>query len=640
NARHHSPWRRPSGSALAGNSSEWAVSNIREDLLSNANSIVRKYDLHLAIEDLDSYSCSFRKVITVLNENGKGPDIFFQDYDPLTRVEVKSLVIYNAAGQEINKVRKGELTDQSLVQGYSLFEDNRFLAYRPHISVYPYTVEVEYTVHYSKGMYYLYRYQPVIDYNMALENARLVVEYPVQMPMIFKAHLNEGAEAEETTHRKNIIKTWSLPAAQAISNEDYAPGLSELTQQIDIAQTQFSFDGYTADAQSWNSFGKWIQKLNEGKDNLPEERIAFIRSLVDTITDKKLIVKAVYEYMQSRTRYLNIALGIGGLQPFDAATVDRNGYGDCKALSNYMKSLLKAVDIPSHYTLVMSGRGRNTIVEGMPVSQFNHVILCVPLEKDTVWLECTSQHAPFGYLGDFTDNRPVLIIREDGGHLVRTPLYTKTENRRISHSLVEMDLQGHARAELSYTRGGIYFDDYVYPLIIDPSEQEQWIYSHFPFPNYTLNEYRLESHLVDVKPEIKIDLSTNHRSVATFSGDRMFLPIKGFLKDLPSPSRVRRRTLPFEVNIPFMVSDTVLYKIPDVYIPESQLPGYVFESSFGKYHINLEWSDGVLKIIRNYENITGEFPADKYKEFYDFYQSIVMAEGQTIPFVRKSLRGI
>ena len=56
-------------------------------------------------------------------------------------------------------------------------------------------------------------------------------------------------------------------------------------------------------------------------------------------TDPIEKAKIVYKYMQEKTRYISVQVGIGGFKPMLAKDVDRLGYGDCKALSNYTKAL-------------------------------------------------------------------------------------------------------------------------------------------------------------------------------------------------------------------------------------------------------------------------------------------------------------
>ena len=59
-------------------------------------------------------------------------------------------------------------------------------------------------------------------------------------------------------------------------------------------------------------------------------------------TDK---ISALYKYMQDKVRYVSVQVGIGGWQPIEAETVDRLSCGDCKALANYMESLLDVAGI-------------------------------------------------------------------------------------------------------------------------------------------------------------------------------------------------------------------------------------------------------------------------------------------------------
>jgi hypothetical protein len=173
---------------------------------------------------------------------------------------------------------------------------------------------------------------------------------------------------------------WNFENINAIRREHLSPVLSYFAPRIMFAPEKFEYDGYQGSNESWEDFGKWIWAMNQGRDNLPPERVAHLNALVANFDNDRDKVRAIYEFMQSRTRYVNISLGIGGIQPFDAETVDRTGYGDCKALTNYMMAMLKAVGIESFYTLVRAGVGRYNIVNDFTSNQFNHVILSVPLK--------------------------------------------------------------------------------------------------------------------------------------------------------------------------------------------------------------------------------------------------------------------
>ena len=81
---------------------------------------------------------------------------------------------------------------------------------------------------------------------------------------------------------------------------------------------------------SWKNYGIWKNQLLDRRDNLPVETINTIKQLTNGLSTKKEKVKKVYEFVQSKTRYVSVQLGIGGWQPFTAEIVDKYGYGDCK----------------------------------------------------------------------------------------------------------------------------------------------------------------------------------------------------------------------------------------------------------------------------------------------------------------------
>lgn len=124
-----------------------------------------------------------------------------------------------------------------------------------------------------------------------------------------------------------------------------------------------------------------------------------MKQLTKNATTDKEKARLIYQYMQDKTRYISVQLGIGGFMPTKAEEVDRVGYGDCKALTNYTHALLNAVGVTSYHAIIYNDTQKVSFDPEFSSVQGNHMILYLPLTDEEIWLECTSQKYPFGYIG-------------------------------------------------------------------------------------------------------------------------------------------------------------------------------------------------------------------------------------------------
>ncbi|MGV8096769.1 MAG: hypothetical protein AB2L24_33355 [Mangrovibacterium sp.] len=107
---------------------------------------------------------------------------------------------------------------------------------------------------------------------------------------------------------------WFAENLPAIPREFSGPDYLDLFPAVLLAPNEILFEGHNGDFTSWNSYGKWVYDLIRERGELPPSALEEVRQLTDPIPDRKDKVKALYRYMQQKTRYVNIALGIGGLQ--------------------------------------------------------------------------------------------------------------------------------------------------------------------------------------------------------------------------------------------------------------------------------------------------------------------------------------
>lgn len=606
--------------------------NIPENLKIDANAIIRfdKTEFEVVSEKKGILNKKFS--VTVLNKNGDEFANLYVYYDKFIKVSDIKGTIYNSNGELLRKIKSKEIIDQSISQGSNLFDDNRVKYIELFEKSYPYTVEYEYTLIFD-GFISIPGWKPVYDYNVSVEKS----EYLLKVDSSYRFHyktINCSKDPVVTQYLNQSQYLWSIENFNAITSESFSPAFSEITPTIYIAPYKFFFDGSWGSQENWEDYGRWVYDLLKGRDKLSEETLQKINLLTKNIDNPIDKTRVIYEYMQSKTRYVSIQLGIGGFQPFSALDVDQYGYGDCKALVNYTKALLKGVGIDSYYTEVYGGRQKRKFYIDFPgISQTNHIILCVPFEKDTIWLECTDQKQPFGYLGTFTDDRYAILITPEGGKLKITTNYdndVNTQNRTI-HAKLNNDLG--LIADISSTLSGIQYDNISDQLLKSSEDQKKHLYRSINSNNFTINSFNYHSEK-EMIPTIRENLNLFIKDYSTTSGKRIFLTLNILNKQEYIPKKTKQRKNDIVINNSFIDTDTIYYEIPPEYkieyIPDSTL----IESVFGTYKSSIFRENNKITYIRVNRINKGIYSPELYNDLIDHYTKISKADNQKVIFVQ------
>jgi len=314
--------------------------------------------------------------------------------------------------------------------------------------------------------------------------------------------------------------------------------------------------------------------------------------------------------------------------------VANNGYGDCKALSNFTCSLLKEAGIPAYCVLVNSGKEQITFEEEFPSNQFDHMIACVPGEKDTTWLECTSQYLPAGYLSSFTNNRPVLLLTEKGSKLVHTPVYTMEQNLQLRNITATVNENGDLQLSAN-THSTCLQQDYLQAMLHELTREKQLeaLKRNLPLASYDVNKFECKE-LAERLPAIDELLEVNAHNYATISGKRMFISPNVLNKSISRPEQNGPRQSDVLRRTSFRDADTVKITVPAGYMPESVPAPVNLQSDFGTYSCNTTVTGNVITYIRNISMKEGLFPAASYPMLETFYNTINKADRARVVLVK------
>lgn len=592
---------------------DYPISAISDSIKKNANAVVRFEKAVLELKGKNHATYTEDKVITILNPEADNLAVVVLQYGDQQSTTSFKAWIMDETGKTVAQFDKRDAKDYAANFDETI-NDERMKVWMLNTQKPPYTVHYTYQCDFQ-STYFLPVWQPARHEKIGIEQAsfHLITE-------------NENANFLASNVSANItgtsVRIWEVKNYVPIIEDEYTPDLTEILPRVAVMAKEFDLYQVHGSSKTWNDLGIFMSKLISDRDVLDGVTDPEAEIIIKTGGDKRTVVNRLYRYLQNNYRYVSIQLGIGGWRPQLASATMKSKFGDCKALVILMKALLKKAGIESFYTLVNTNDSRIELTTAFPHSSFNHAILCVPIQDDSIWLECTSQHDPAGYLGSFTEKRTALLIHKNGANIVHTPAYTEKANRLTSYSTLKWNEDNTVSVSGTVTVEGELQESLRAAVENkEPKQIESSILRSFKIQNSKLNSFQV-TQLDSSLPRMVVKLELNNQGIIKKTSNRLFIQSNIYKPFLYLPEKNSTRLQKVVVKKGFIKNDTLIYNLPEGYYPENfnLSDSLTTVSPFGSASsiIDYNTAKNTLIVYQQFCLKEDNYLADQFSLFRDF----------------------
>lgn len=575
------------------------------------NACVESYFASFNLSSATSAQYTVEKEVTVNNEDGiMAACMMTADDDFRTLTSFSALVTPLNGGKPV----KSNMKNVRRMGGSHGQVDNFILnAWAPD-APYPFVVRMKYVVTYRKAVPSFPVFDPVEQDATPVKKSSYSLIVPRDYPVKWAATQEPSKSVDEKTGKD--VYLWEFNDIAAITEEPMMPPISELTPHVYSCPVDFEYLKTSGSQKDWAGLAAWNASLFPSYD-LPQALETKIKEETKDMTELEK-VRYVYDYLRENTRYVSVQLGIGGFAPAAPSVVEFSGYGDCKGLSFFAKAMLRVAGVESRY-VVLNTKRKSFPHNFASMGQTNHAMLCVPLQKDTVWLECTNPAYPLGYKHENIAGHQVLLVDDNGGDMVRVSAYPDSLSVRKTSCFVTISPDGAASIDCESVAALDNAEDYIDVRNWEKKNQLREFTRGF---RATLEDFSITGVTDNFSeydgtelyvPSISVRYKISSKQYVNNLGSHLLVPV-----------------LPFNTGISVMrgerVNDFVLHslgglieeatlKIPEGYKVESVPEMLSLDSEFFKIETRICSGEGELTVRLKLIIKPGYFPKEAYAEF-------------------------
>ncbi|MDD4894448.1 MAG: DUF3857 domain-containing protein, partial [Candidatus Omnitrophica bacterium] len=437
-----------------------------EDKYPQAGALILLCDEKIEITPQNTQVSSLHYIVKILNERGK--ENFSEshiDYDStFERVELEYARTIKPDGT-VTDVGTRHIRDVSKYLNFPLYSNARV-----YIISFPEIAQgacIEYKVKIYRSQlindkdfvmgYPLQTQEPVIsaDFSIALP-----VERALYTKIINDKYNYFGAGLRPQVQSQQERRVYSLQFRDIpqIIPEPNMPDAVEINPTL-----LFSTFG------SWQEIYDWWWKLARDKIKADASIKDKVKELIRNKNSEEERARAIYNFCAQNIRYVAVEYGQAGYEPHDARDIFKNKYGDCKDQAILLVTMLKEAGL-SAWPVLIPTRNCYNLNEDFPSMLFDHCIAVLSLNDKIIFLDPTAETCSFGDLPAGDQDRQVLIIREGGYKIQKTPLYPAGHNLIKQYLKIKVNNDEAISADRAVFSYGVYDQAQRYWMLYTPPE--------------------------------------------------------------------------------------------------------------------------------------------------------------------------
>ncbi len=277
---------------------------------------------------------------------------------------------------------------------------------------------------------------PFFGTNLQLQSSfnkqwsRYIVIAPKDLPVHFYKHNPDLSEsATNVTTKQTETETITIFEEKDVPRilfEEHSPGITEIAPFLVIS----SFD-------SWQQVADWFIELAKPQWIADDAIRAEVKRLTQGVTDRREIVRILYNYVLQETRYVALEFGIHGHKPYPVPQIFQRKFGDCKDKASLLKVMLETAGIETKFVLLRTTQNGEIDTKLPSPYMFDHAIAYVP-EFD-LFLDGTAEFNGSDELPSADQGAIALIVSDDASYTLRkTPVSNPEDNVSINEKTFDL----------------------------------------------------------------------------------------------------------------------------------------------------------------------------------------------------------